>query len=291
MTRDRLAALKAAAEDEDEFEVDMPNSDVKNEFFQQVEEIMEMVEKMKTDVEEVKRTQSAILSSPGNDEKLKVQLDSLMTTIKKNSNVVRGRLKAMEQEIEKMEESGDMSADFRIRKTQHSMLLQKFVQTMTDYNQTQVDYRERCKARIQRQLEIAGKTTTAEEVEEMLESGESAQIFTEGIVTDTAQMRQTLADIEARHADIKKLEKSIVELHEMFLDMANLVESQGEMIDRIEFHVGKAVEYVKAGTEDTRKALKLQREARKKKLMIIACIAIAGLILVPMVFKFIPLPF
>lgn len=85
----------------------------------------------------------------------------------------------------------------------------------------------------------------------------------EQIVTDTAQMRQTLADIEARHADIKKLEQSIFELHEMFVDMANLVEGQGELIDRIEFHVGKAVEYVKAGTEDTRKALKLQREARK----------------------------
>ena len=81
-----------------------------------------------------------------------------MVTIKRNSNVVRGRLKAMEQEIEKMEESGDQSADFRIRKTQHSMLLQKFVQTMTDYNQTQVDYRERCKARIQRQLEIGKKS-------------------------------------------------------------------------------------------------------------------------------------
>lgn len=76
-------------------------------------------------------------------------------------------------------------------------------------------------------------------------------------------MRQTLADIEARHADIKKLEQSIFELHEMFVDMANLVEGQGELIDRIEFHVGKAVEYVKAGTEDTRKAMKLQREAQK----------------------------
>lgn len=43
---------------------------------------------------------------------------------------------------------------------------------MTDYNQTQVDYRERCKARIQRQLEIAGKNIGSEEVEEMLESGE-----------------------------------------------------------------------------------------------------------------------
>jgi len=211
-----------------------------------------------------------------------------MVTIKRNSNTVRGRLKAMEQEIEKMEESGDMTADFRIRKTQHSMLLNKFVSTMTDYNQTQVDYRERCKARIQRQLEIAGKATTSEEVEEMLESGEGAQIFTEGIVTDSAQMRQTLADIEARHADIKKLEKSIVELHEMFVDMATLVESQGEMIDRIEFHVGKAVEYVKAGTEDTRKALKLQREARKKKIMIIVCIIIICVIFVPMVIGFIP---
>ena len=40
-------------------------------------------------------------------------------------------------------------------------------------------------------------------------------------------MRQTLADIEARHADIKKLEQSIFELHEMFVDMANLVEGQG----------------------------------------------------------------
>lgn len=56
---------------------------------------------------------------------LKHLLDELMVTIKRNSNTVRGRLKAMEQEIEKMEESGDMTADFRIRKTQHSMLLQK----------------------------------------------------------------------------------------------------------------------------------------------------------------------
>ena len=36
-------------------------------------------------------------------------------------------------------------------------------------------------------------------------------------------MRQTLADIEARHADIKKLEKSIVELHEMFVDVSEQI--------------------------------------------------------------------
>lgn len=45
-------------------------------------------------------------------------------------------------------------------------------------------------------------------------------------MTDTQQAKQTLADIEARHADIIKLESSIRELHDMFMDMAMLVESQ-----------------------------------------------------------------
>lgn len=66
----------------------------------------------------------------------------------------------------------------------------------------------------------------------MLESGNSA-VFTQGIMMDTAQAKQTLADIEARHNDIIKLETSIRELHDMFMDMAMLVESQVGYIRRI----------------------------------------------------------
>lgn len=43
---------------------------------------------------------------------------------------------------------------------------------------------------------------------------------------DTQQAKQSLQDIEARHNDIMKLENSIRELHDMFMDMAMLVESQ-----------------------------------------------------------------
>lgn len=46
------------------------------------------------------------------------------------------------------------------------------------------------------------------------------------IITETQQAKQSLKDIEARHNDIMKLEKSIKELHDMFMDMAMLVESQ-----------------------------------------------------------------
>ncbi|KAI2796716.1 Syntaxin-1A, partial [Blomia tropicalis] len=263
MTKDRLAALKAAQVDDDDVAVGMEEKGgYMEEFFQEVEQIRENIEKMQTNVEEVKKIHSAILSAPQTDDKVKQQLEDLMADIKRTANRVRGKLKVMEQNIEQLEQTSMMSADFRIRKTQHSMLSQKFVEVMTDYNKTQTDYRERCKARIQRQLEITGRSTTNEELEEMLESGNPA-IFTQGIMTDTQQAKQTLADIEARHADIIKLENSIRELHDMFMDMAMLVESQGEMIDRIEFHVSSALEYVEEAVKDTKKAMEYQRKARR----------------------------
>merc|ERR1711973_418685 len=138
---------------------------------------------------------------------------------------------------------------------------------------------ERCKNRIMRQLEITGRTTTNEELEDMLEQGNSA-VFTQGIIMDTAAAKQTLADIEARHADIIKLETSIKELHDMFLDMAMLVDSQGEMIDRIEYHVEHAVDYVQTATQDTKKALKYQSKARRKKLMMLGCLSVVVLIVI-----------
>ncbi|XP_046395953.1 syntaxin-1A isoform X1 [Ischnura elegans] len=284
MTKDRLAALKAAQSDDDDVGPDdvAVNVDGRegfmDEFFAEVEEIREMIDKIQANVEEVKKKHSAILSAPQTDEKVKQELEDLMIDIKKTANKVRTKLKVIEQNIEQEEHTNKSSADLRIRKTQHSTLSRKFVEVMTEYNRTQTDYRERCKGRIQRHLEITGRSTTNEELEEMLEQGNPA-VFTQGIIMETQQAKQTLADIEARHADIIKLENSIRELHDMFMDMAMLVESQGEMIDRIEYHVEHAVDYVQTATQDTKKALKYQSKARRKKIMIMICLAVLGVVL------------
>lgn len=44
---------------------------------------------------------------------------------------------------------------------------------------------------------------------------------------------------QERHRDITRLETSIAELHQLFLDMSVLVESQGELLDQIEYTVGQ----------------------------------------------------
>ncbi|XP_076344608.1 syntaxin-like isoform X2 [Tachypleus tridentatus] len=89
------------------------------------------------------------------------------------------------------------------------------------------------------------------------------------IIMETQQAKQTLADIDTCHNDIIKLENSIRELHDMFMDMAMLVERQGEMIDRIEYQVEHAKDFIEAAKQDTKKAIVYQSKARKKKIIIV----------------------
>lgn len=56
-------------------------------------------------------------------------------------------------------------------------------------------------------------------------------------VMHTLQVLDTLAEIQERHEAVKELEKSLMELHQIFLDMAVLVEAQGAMLDNIENQV------------------------------------------------------
>uniref|UniRef100_A0A8C9VVL9 Syntaxin 3a n=1 Tax=Scleropages formosus TaxID=113540 RepID=A0A8C9VVL9_SCLFO len=202
------------------------NAAFMDEFFSQIEEIRTSIEKIDENVAEVKKLYSVILSAPTSDQKTQEDLEALTNDIKKMANNARNKLKSIERSLESPEER--VSADLRIRKSQHTVLSRKFVEVMTKYNEAQVDFRERSKGRIQRQLEITGKSTTDEELEEMLEGGNAA-VFTAGIV-QSGISQQALNEIEARHKDIVRLESSIKELHDMFVDIAMLVENQAEAL-------------------------------------------------------------
>ncbi|CAF1298195.1 unnamed protein product [Rotaria sp. Silwood1] len=284
MTKDRLPALRAAqnAEDSDPdaayVALNMDdNSRFMSDFFAHVDSLRTNIDKISELVDEVKRLHSTILAAPQADDRTKEELEEKMADIKKLANDVRLRLKKMEDDQEQTPSTSQ--AQTRIGKAQHATLSRKFIDVMNSYRNAEIEYRERCKARIQRQLEITGRSVTDGEVEEMLESGNPA-VFTQGIMVETAQAKQSLADIEARHGDIIKLEKSIKELHDMFIDMAALVQTQGEMIDRIEFNVVQSENFVKAASTDTKKAVKFQSAARRKKIILILILVIVVIIIV-----------
>jgi t-SNARE complex subunit (syntaxin) len=82
--------------------------------------------------------------------------------------------------------------------------------------------------------------------------------------------------VQDKYADVLRLEQSVAELHQMFLDLALLVEQQGEMLDQIEFQVRTAANYVEQGNQEVVKALKSQKSARKKK----CCLLFVGITII-----------
>lgn len=281
MARDRLAALKVYQEPDESFaSIEMHDLNVREtnsveEFYKEVEDLNSSIDRLKDNVEDVKRTHSLILSTPQVDDQVKKHLESIMADITTEANKIKLKLKQMGQKTEQIGQQDQLSAEHRIRSTQHQMLTRRFIEVVTDYQLTQADYRDRCKARIQRQLEITGRVTTDDEMEEMIESGNPA-IFTRGIIMETKQAKQTLAEIEARHSDIMKLEKSILELRDLFVDLATLVEIQGEMVNRIENHVALSKSHVDKARVEVNQAIAYRSKARIKKII---CFMILALVI------------
>jgi syntaxin 1B/2/3 len=74
----------------------------------------------------------------------------------------------------------------------------------------------------------------------MIDEGEGEMIFQKAIMEQgRGYVMDTLAEIRERRDAVLDLEKSLMELHQIFLDMAVLVEAQGQMIDNIEAQVGE----------------------------------------------------
>ena len=185
----------------------------------------------------------------------------------------------MEQDIQKRESDNCSSAELRIIRTQHSMLTRKFVAVMEEYNAGQAQYQDKCKEQIKRQLEISGKSISdTEEIDIILEKGTT--IFTQGHLTETAQAKQILADIEGRHVELLRLETTIKELHDMFMEMATTIELQGEMVNCIEQHCERALEYVEGSNEEIHQYIRLTKEKRALRLKIFGAASLASVILI-----------
>ncbi|XP_062509302.1 syntaxin-1A-like [Corticium candelabrum] len=287
MVRDRLEALRQEGrvpyDGLSEVAVPIDGQPFLSDLFDQVDYIRDSINEIQVTVDEIKQAQSAIIGSPQPNEADRERLEAKMSQVKRDANMVRGKLKTMEKALEE-EQRGPArhSADFRIRKAQHSTLSRKFLEIMEEYNRIQVEYREKCIERIERQLIITNQNKTHDEVEAMVEEN-NLGVFTQGILVENAQMKQALGDITARHNDIIRLENSIRELHDMFLDMAMLVEEQGDMVDRIEYNVEKAAAYVESAKKETRKALTYQRSARRKKvfcaILVVVILVVIGAII------------
>ncbi|XP_054455344.1 syntaxin-4 [Anoplopoma fimbria] len=247
-------------------------------FFKKVQEIHEGLQSLKRMVSNLENKQKTVLGVALPEEIMKKELQTLRDEIKTLASQIQRKLKSIEPK--KGEEDGKyVPINARMQRTQHGVLSREFMELMGHCSTIQSQYRDRNVERIQRQLKITGTNVTDEELDLMLESGQT-DVFTQNILIDAKATRQALNEIESRHDEILKLEQSIRELHDMFQYLAMEVEAQGEMVNQIANNINQSADYVEKAKDNVEKAVTYQQKSRKKKFWIAVCLAILLLILI-----------
>ncbi|XP_051533610.1 syntaxin-2-like [Myxocyprinus asiaticus] len=241
--KDRLADLTAICCD---ISAPVESNAFLEEFLPKVDEVQKGIERISYCVGEVRLRHGTILTEIKPPDYLREELEQFNRDIKKTADVIQIKLKDLEGSFAQNVNANSGSVYCRILRTQHTVLSLRFAEIMNMYNQELISFRKRSKERIQRQLDISGRVVSEEETEALLQSN-NPSVFTSDMLSDSCITWQALNEIESRHKDILCLEASIRELHNLFMDIVVLVNSQGEMANNIAKTVMKAENYVDQG--------------------------------------------
>ncbi|KAI0093542.1 t-SNARE [Irpex rosettiformis] len=192
--------------------------------------------------------------------RLTQQLEELVADTSALSSVLKRRIKALERQ-------GGGGRDGQIKKQQTGLVKQKFVEAIQNYQTAEQQYRTKYKQRLERQFKIVKPDATPDEVKAVVNDDSGGQVFSQALMNSNryGEAKSAYREVQERHADIQKIERTITELAQLFNDMSILVEQQDEQINTIEATAATVEKDVETGLQHTEKAVDSARAARKKR--------------------------
>ncbi|KAL9159141.1 hypothetical protein ABFS82_08G115300 [Erythranthe guttata] len=182
---------------------------------------------------------------------------------------------------------GKGTAVDRSRMNMTNALTKKFKDLMTEFQtlRQRIDdeYREVVERRV---ITVTGSRPDEETINNLIETGNSEHIFNKAIQeTGHGQVLNVLEEIQERHDAVREIEKKLLDLHQIYLDMAVLVEAQGDILDNIESQVRNTVDHVNMGTDALQTAKSLQKNSRKCMIIGITLLLFIAIILLLSILK------
>ncbi|XP_026331199.1 syntaxin-like [Hyposmocoma kahamanoa] len=287
MTKDRTSEFQMARDYNEPNSGKNRKSDCKGFQISGMEEDCNWIAAMETIIKAIKKIHREILLTIQTDKSCQNELENLMTDMQIAAFNLRERLHEMEKNIEQKEKTYNSldevpstkksePASLRMMRINHSTIKHKFCTIMKEYNSMQLEYRDRCRERIRRELHVIGRDVTDHELDELLEQP-LENVFVDAL-NERAQL--TMNDVEARHRDLVKLEQSIREMQELFLNLSIIVEKQQDIVDHIEFNVSATQNYVGRAKEEVRQAERTRIRARKRTLCLLVGLAVVVAVIV-----------
>jgi syntaxin 1B/2/3 len=120
-------------------------------------------------------------------------------------------------------------------KTQVDTVNKTFRDLLQDHQRVEQDYRKATKDRAVRQYKIVKPDATPQEIENVM-SNDNPQVFAQALLNTNAYgaARGAYREVQERHTEILKIEKSMTELAQMMNEMSVLVEQQDEAIQVVQ---------------------------------------------------------
>lgn len=249
MTKSFLSYVELKKQAEKDLEADLAlekglgqlnSMDEKNlsQFFQEVafikttmDEITSLVHDLQILNEETKSTHSAKVLRG-----LRDRMESDTVSILRKAKIVKERL----QSLDRSNATNGSCVD-RTRMTITNGLRVKLREMMNDFQALREkilsDHREDLKRRC---YNATGELPSEDVLEKMVSGGENVQLFSEKVEMDLRS--------KERHEAVMDIQRSLQKLHQVFLDMAALVDAQGEKMDDIEENVCNAGNFISGGT-------------------------------------------
>jgi len=171
----------------------------------------------------------------------------------------------------------------------HKGLTQQFLAFITKYSTQEQRYEDKLKMKLQRQYKIINPNATQAELSSLGDRRGGANLFALQLGQDQ-NARYALQDAKAQHEEIIQLEKNILELAQIFEQMSELVNRQGELVDNIELHVDESREQATRANKELKTAVVSARKSRKRKWWLIGCCTILFIVLMIIITIYVILP-
>ncbi|XP_061603073.1 syntaxin-11-like [Cololabis saira] len=192
---------------------------------------------------------------------LKRDSDCIARAIQKRGESLHARLEALGKEKSQLEEKeGTSSAVSRIARLQYDTLNHDFRAAMCAYSEAEEKQKITCRNRIQRQASIMGNNISDKQLDVLVDKGGEGWTELSQSLNSQRSCRLALCDIRTRHKELVDLEARLKDIHELFLQMAILVEEQGSILNNVEYNVCNSQEYVDKFNYHIKRAVQYKRK-------------------------------
>ncbi|KAJ0013826.1 hypothetical protein Pint_20235 [Pistacia integerrima] len=284
-----------------DFDVEMASS--ANTMDQNLNLFLEEAENVKKEMGEIREILDRLQEANEQSKSLHKSeaLKSLRNEINKDIVTVLKRAKTIRSHLEDMDRANAANKRlsgckegtplYRTRIAVTNGLRKKLKELMMDFQglrqKTMTEYKETVGRRY---FTVTGEYPNEDVIEKIISDGGNGgeEFLTRAIQEHgRGKVLETVVEIQDRHDAAKEIEKSLLELHQIFLDMAVMVEAQGEQMDDIQHHVMNASHYVKDGTKELKTAKNYQKSSRKWMCVgVILLLLIILLIIIPVATSF-----